>query len=145
MTATSLLYPVFVQVLLTFTVIILMARARGQSLRESRTSLEKREVALGEHKWSDAATLASNNFKNQFELPVLFYAGIAFALILKQADSLLLGLAWAFALTRVVHVMVHLGPNVVRWRGLIYIIGAVCLLAFWITLFVRVLSGVAVI
>ena len=144
MSAIALFYPVFAQVLLTVTVLILMGRARGQSLRQSRTSLEARDVALGEHKWSDAATLAANNFKNQFEIPVLFYAGAAFAMILKQADTVVLVLAWGFVLTRMAHAFVHLGPNVVRWRGLSYITGVVCVLALWITLFLRVFTGSAV-
>ena len=145
MTPTSLLYPVFAQVLLTFVVLALMGRARRQSLATSRINMNSREVALREHKWSDAATKAANNFSNQFELPVLFYAGIAFALLLKQTDGLVVALAWGFVLARLVHAFLHLGPNVVSTRFLAYLASAVCLLALWITLFVRVLNGTAVV
>ena len=138
MLATSLLTPVFVQVLLTFVVAVWMGRARRQSLGESRTSLKNRELALDAHNWSDAATQAANNFKNQFEMPVLFYAGVAFALIQRKIDIVLVALAWAFVISRIIHAYIHLGPNDVRWRSLAYIIGVVCLFAFWVMLFLRI-------
>ena len=145
MTATNLLLPVFVQVLLTFVVLIWLGRARGNSLRQARASRVNPDVAKGTFAWSDAAAQASNNLKNQFEMPVLFYAGVAFALLLKQSDTLLLSLAWGFVLARIVHAFIHLGPNVVMWRFPAYLIGVACLLAFWITLMLRVLGGTATI
>lgn len=138
MLATSLFTPVFVQVMLTFVVIFWLARTRRQSRAENRASLNERELALGRHKWSDAATQASNNFKNQFEMPVLFFVGAAFALILRKTDVVLVSLAWAFVISRVVHALVHLGPNSMPLRTIIYALGVFILLAFWITLFLRV-------
>ena len=143
MPATNLLLPVFVQVLLTFIVLIQLGLARSKSLSQSRASRSNPDVAKGAFAWSDAANQASNNLKNQFEMPVLFYVGVAFALLLKQWDPLLLALAWGFVLARVVHALIHLGPNVVMWRFPAYILGVVCLLAFWIVLMLRVLSGTA--
>ncbi len=141
MPTSTLLAPVFIQVLLTFVVMIQMGRARTASLQQSRTNPNKREVALGEYQWSDAATKAANNFSNQFELPVLFYTATAFALLLKQTDTVVVALAWAFAATRIAHAAIHLGPNVVRYRFLAYLAGALCLLGLWGTLAFRVLSG----
>ncbi len=138
MLATSLLAPVFIQVLLTFFVIVWVGRTRRQSLAQSRTAIDDPALALGQHHWSDAATQAANNFKNQFEMPVLLYVGVAFALILRKTDFVLVALAWAFVLSRIVHALIHLGPNNVRWRSLAYTVGVICLLAFWIVLFLRI-------
>jgi hypothetical protein len=143
MHSSALLTPVFIQVFLTFLVMIQMGRARSASLAQSRTHPDKRDVALGQNKWSDAATKAANNFSNQFELPVLFYAGVAFALLLKQVDFVMIAFAWAFALSRIVHAIIHLGPNVVRLRFLAYLVGGISLLGLWGTLAWRVFSGVA--
>lgn len=143
MPTSALLLPVFIQVLLTFVVMVQMGRARTASLQQSRTNPNKREVALGDYKWSEAATKAASNFSNQFELPVLFYAAIAFALLLRQTDVLIVALAWGFAATRIAHAAIHLGPNVVRLRFLAYSAGALCLLGLWGTLAFRVLSGSA--
>ena len=125
MPSTSLLLPVFVQVFLTLAVLIMMGRARGQSLKQARTNKTPREMALGMNTWSDAAIKASNNFSNQFELPVLFYAAIAFALLLKQNDLWIVALAWAFALSRLVHSIIHLGSNRVKYRFPAYVFGAI--------------------
>ena len=145
MSQTTLLYPVFVQVLLTFVVMVLMGRARRLSLMRSRTPVDSPEVARATHKWSDEAVKAANNFSNQFELPVLFYAGVVVALLSKQSDLTIHVLAWGFAVSRLVHAGIHIGPNVVRFRFLAYLIGGLCLLGLWGTLAWRVLSGVAVV
>jgi hypothetical protein len=105
--------------------------------------LNDRDVALGQNAWNDAATKRANNFKNQFELPVLFYMAVALALILKQTDGILIGLAWVFALSRVVHAAIHIGPNIVLWRGAAYLVGMVALVALWSVLAIRVATGAA--
>ena len=137
----AILYPVFLQVFLTFAILIAMGPARSQSLRASRTPMSDRDLALGQNTWSDAATKRANCFKNQFELPVLFYAAVAFALLLKQADALMLALAWAFALSRVVHAAIHVGINNVTWRAIAYLVGAAALLTMWIVLAIRVTTS----
>jgi hypothetical protein len=141
MSTASLLTPVFIQVFLTLLVMMQMGRARVASLQATRTNPDKPEVALGGYRYSDAATKAANNFTNQFELPVLFYAGIAFALLLKQTDFVIVAAAWGFALSRLVHAAIHLGPNVVRLRFAAYLAGGLCLLVLWGALAWRVWSG----
>ena len=44
--------------------------------------------------------------------------GVAFALILRKSDIVLVALAWAFVISRIVHALIHLGPNDVRRRSL---------------------------
>jgi hypothetical protein len=137
----AILYPVFLQVFTTFAVLILLGGARRQSMIQNRNRLEDKDVALGTVAWNEEAQKRSRNFVNQFELPVLFYAAVAFTLILKQADSTMIGLAWVFALTRVGHAFVHVGANVVRFRGAFYLVGAAALLAMWVSLAIRVVQG----
>jgi hypothetical protein len=138
---TAILYPVFLQVFLTFAVLILMGAARRQSMIQNRNRLEDKDVALGTVTWSEEAHKRGKNFINQFELPVLFYAAVAFALILKQADAVMVTLAWVFALTRAGHAFVHVGANIVRWRGMLYLIGAFALLTMWIRLAASVVAS----
>ena len=54
---------------------------------------------------------------------MLFYAVVAFALITKGADALMIVLAWLFVLTRLVHAAIHIGPNKVRWRAPAFALG----------------------
>jgi hypothetical protein len=140
MSQTALFWPAFVQVLLTVFVMMMMGRARSASMKGRKQSLD--DVALNRPTdWDDASTKASNNFKNQFELPVLFFAGIGIALALKLVDPVLVALAWVFVLARVLQTAIHLGPNKVGPRGLAYLVGAVALLALWVLLALRVASS----
>jgi len=132
--------PVMVQVVLTFAVLITMAIARRRTLSEKDVSLK--DVSLvSDDFWHDWARQCSNNYKNQFELPVLFYAVCAFALITRQVDSVFLGLALLFVLTRLVHAIVHLTHNDIMWRGTSFLVGFVLLVAMWVMLFVRIAAA----
>jgi hypothetical protein len=96
---------------------------------------------MGRTVWPDDAVKRSNNQRNQFELPVLFYAVAAFALILKGADTLMIVLAWLFVLTRLVHAAIHIGPNKVRWRSPAFALGLLVVAVMWIKLLLHVLSA----
>ena len=88
MTVTDFLLPVFVQVGLTFVVLLIMARERVGSLRRGEVRTE--DIALREPNWTTRGMQYGNSFLNQIELPMLFYALIAFILITKAGDVLLL-------------------------------------------------------
>lgn len=140
MLQTAILYPVFVQVLLTFVVLIRMATARGYVIRRNPGS--QPDIALGRFSWPEPALMAANNYKNQFELPVLFYALAAFAIMTRSVDYLMVVLAWVFVISRIVHAGVHLGPNILAWRGLSFLVGAIVLMLMWLMLAARLITGV---
>lgn len=142
MSQSAILLPAVVQALLTMTVLILLGPARARSMRAERQNLEDDDVRVGRNRWSDQALKVSNNYKNQFELPVLFFAVVGYALIIRQADGLMTDLAWAFVVSRLIHAGIHIGPNVVVWRGLAFLIGAVVLAIMWLLLGWRVWTGV---
>ena len=135
----AILYPVFVQVLLAFVVGGLMAVARARAIPALRRP-GSGDLALGRVQWPDDAAKRAASYANQFELPVLFYAVVAFALIAKGADLLMIVLAWVFVLSRIVHAAIHVGPNKVRWRSPVFGVGFLILLAMWIKLFLHVVT-----
>lgn len=134
MKQTAILWPVIVQVVLTFAVLMGMGPARARSMRELGQSLSDDDVRLGRNAWTDQALKFSKNYANQFELPVLFYAVVAYAMITSAVDVLMVGLAWIFALSRIVHTAIHVGPNVVMHRGLAFLVGFVALVLMWLKL-----------
>jgi hypothetical protein len=137
MSQTAIFWPALAQVLLSIVVMVTMGRARSASMKARKQGLD--DIAMNRPAdWDDASTKASNNFKNQFELPVLFFAAIAMALALKLVDPLVTAFAWAFVLARVIQTAVHLGPNKVGPRAAAYLVGALAILAMWIALAVRV-------
>jgi hypothetical protein len=135
---TAILYPVFAQVLLTVVVYMLLFTARRRALRTAGSQRGSGDIAMGRFAWPEDAEKRAHNQRNQFELPVLFYAVSAFALILNAADAIMLALAWAFVASRVVHAAIHIGPNKVRWRGPVFGLGFVIVTAMWAKLFLHV-------
>ena len=141
MSQVDIMYPVFVQVLLTITVYGMLAVARARAVRGMDRQRGNPDLAMGRVSWPDDAVKRSNNQRSQFELPVLFYAVAAFALILKGADTLMIVLAWLFVLTRLVHAAIHIGPNKVRWRSPAFALGLLVVAVMWIKLLLHVLSA----
>jgi hypothetical protein len=70
----------------------------------------------------------SDNLKNLFELPVIFYA-LALVLFATQAvDGVYVAAAWGFAAFRALHSAVHCTRNVILVRFALYAISS---LALW--------------
>ncbi len=141
MSQVAILYPVFVQVFLTVAVYSLLLTARARALKAAGRQRGSGDIAMGRYAWPEEAEKRAHNQRNQFELPVLFYAAAGFALIVGAVDTTMLALAWAFALSRVVHAAIHIGPNKVRWRGPMFILGFLIVTAMWLKLFLHVVMS----
>ncbi len=84
-------------------------------------------------------TRAADNFRNLFELPVLFYLALVVAALTAQASAPVLGLAWAFVALRVVHSAIHCSYNKVMHRFQAYLAGGIALWLLWAVLAVGLL------
>jgi hypothetical protein len=67
----------------------------------------------------------SDNLKNLFEIPVLFYALTLYLFVTKQVDALYLDAAWVFVAFRVLHSAVHCTFNLVMLRFYLYLIATI--------------------
>jgi len=139
MQPTAILFPVLVQVALTVGLLIVLNRTRSASMREHGQKLTDADVELGRNTWSPAAQKASRSYANQFELPVLFYAAAAFSMLAAAVDILMVLLAWVFAISRLAHAAIHVGPNVIAWRASAFIVGLVAVVAMWVKLGIHIL------
>ena len=137
MSVPMVLLPVFVLIGLTFTLLLWMAGARRGALVGGQTKI--RDIALGQPNWPTRATQIGNCFKNQFELPVLFYILIAIALPLRHADLIIVMLSWVFVITRFVHAGVFVTSNDLNRRSLTWFAGVLVLFAMWIYFALRIL------
>jgi len=70
----------------------------------------------------------SDNLKNLFEMPVIFYAMALYLYSVSQVDQVYLMTAWAFVLFRALHSVVHCTVNVVMVRFGLYALSS---LALW--------------
>ncbi len=135
---TFLLIPVFIQVALTFGVLFWLGPARVGALRRGEVKLK--DIALGQSAWPDRITQIANTHNNQYQLPVLLYVLVGFALITAKVDVWLVAGAWIFVLSRLAHAYVYVTTNHVPARFRTYVVGAFVLAAMWLWLAVRVLA-----
>ena len=128
-----ILLPVFVMVALTFVVPIVMARRRFRFYREQRLHPQKTATRKGmtEHMGDDRA---ADHFKNLIEMPVLFYLAAVLSIITNSASYWLLGLAWLYVVTRIIHAYIHCTYNNVFHRFKAFISSFFVLLALWVVL-----------
>ena len=75
----------------------------------------------------DTVNYPANNFKNLFELPVLFYGLCLYLYVTESVDMAYLVAAWLFFALRVLHSFVHCTSNIVMLRFYLYAAGAVAL------------------
>jgi hypothetical protein len=74
-----------------------------------------------------AVSNPSDNFKNLFELPVLFYALSLYLFVTGQVDGAYVAAGWIFAAFRVLHSAVHCTFNHVMLRFNLYLISCLAL------------------
>lgn len=139
MSIQAVLAPLFVQIILTLVLLYGMGGLRGAALRSGKVRPEDMELQTSG--WPARATQFGNSFRNQFELPVLFYVAVLVAWTTRKADLLFVVLSWLFVLSRIGHALVHVTVNRVPLRGGVYAIGGVILTILWGVLIVRVMIG----
>jgi hypothetical protein len=137
MSPQMVLLPVFVLVGLTFALLLGMASARKRALQGREVGLK--DIALGQQNWPTRATQIGNCFKNQFELPLLFYILIALALPLRHADFVIVLLSWVFVVTRFAHAGIFVTSNNVQQRSLAWFAGVLVLFAMWVYFALKIL------
>lgn len=74
----------------------------------------------------------SDNLKNLFEIPVLFYAVCLYLFVTGRVDTVHVACGWIFASFRALHSIVHCTFNHVLLRFWLYFVSTV---AFWIMAF----------
>ena len=69
----------------------------------------------------------SDNFKNLFEMPVLFYALSLYLYATNQVDGVYVAAGWTFAAFRILHSAVHCTFNHVMLRFNLYLVSCLAL------------------
>ncbi|MFL5163811.1 MAG: MAPEG family protein [Microvirga sp.] len=139
MSITAILLPVYVQVALTFILLLWMGSSRLSSLRAGEVKVK--DVALGERNWPSRILQVQNAYHNQFELPVLFYVLVTLGLFTRKADMLFVVMSWMFVTSRLVHAAIHTTSNKVALRFQAFVVGVLILAAMWVIFGIRVLAA----
>jgi hypothetical protein len=137
MTVQMILLPLFVEVILTFLLLFMLAPLR---MRDFQAGVARPDnVSLREPNWSKRTLQFAYSYSNQFELPVLFYVLTILAYITHLADLIFVVLAWIFVLCRCLQAFVHVTSNQIRVRGAFFIVSAIVLAIMWAIYMVEVL------
>ncbi|RKQ95589.1 MAPEG family protein [Maricaulis maris] len=134
----ALIYPLLVQVALTF--VLLFANALMRTGAVGSGKVKPADIVLGQRAWPRKVQQVSNAFQNQMETPTLFFVGVILALVLGLGGPVLAALAWVWAALRIIHAVIHTTSNNLRWRFYSFAAGVFVLLAFWITLAVGIFT-----
>src|SRR4249919_2313128 len=138
--ARNLLFlPVLAQIVLTLAVYVYLGVAKGKALKLGQVDLARR--ALHEDAWPDYVRLVSNNIRNQFETPVLFFVLVFILWGLQAVNAISLTLAGGYFLARLAHAYVHLGSNFVPLRRKIFTISCLLLVGMILTAAVALWRG----
>lgn len=131
--------PVLAQVFLTMLVYIGITKAKIRAVSQGRVDESRR--ALYQDAWPEDVVKYTNNLRNQFESPVLFYVLCFVLWAIHAVDLACLTIAWAFVGSRIIHAYVHTGSNYVPVRKKVFMIGCVLLLVLAIYALVGVFSN----
>ena len=129
MSQTAIFGPFFATILLTFVVWVYMYVKRIRFLTSNQVDSKDMAVpgALAAISPPDVSN-PSDNLKNLFEIPILFYALALYLFVTSQVDGTYVVAAWVFVVFRVLHSAVHCTINVVMLRFYLYLVST---LAVW--------------
>lgn len=130
------------QVLLTIAILVLMGRERVPRVMSGEIAVA--DIAVERSAYPLRARLLSNNFDNQFQLPVLFYVGALLAIAVGMVGWVDVVLAGLFVALRYVHAVIHVTSNRVHRRFAAYTAGLAVLAVFWLWLILRILLAPSV-
>ena len=125
---TEIFGPVLTTIFLTFVVWVYMYVRRIRFLRASGVNPNDLSPGALAEMSPPAVSNPSDNLKNLFEIPVLFYALAFYLFVTSQVDGMYMAAAWVFALFRMLHSAVHCTVNIVMLRFYLYLIST---LAVW--------------
>jgi len=134
MSFNPILLPLLAMVFLTFAVWVVLFVLRIPEIKLNNIDPEDLKDRAESHKLLKVSAAASNNLKNLFEMPVLFYVAALLATALLIQDTLLTSLAWGFVITRAIHSLIQCSYNRVMHRFPVYMLSCIFLLLLWIRL-----------
>lgn len=139
MSVQAVLLPVFALVALLYFLIARMALTRVGAIKAGETRMK--DVALGQNAWPTKVAQIGNAYSNNLELPLLFYALVAFAMLTKKDDLLFVVMSWLFVISRYAHAWVHINSNHVPTRFNMFAVGVIVLGLMWGIFAVRILAA----
>ena len=139
MNQAAIFYPIAAMMALVVLVTCLMLKERVNEMKVRKINPKKVATSTQMAQLLEN-TRAADNYKNLFEMPVLFYA-LCVALFATQLVSQgFLWAAWAYVALRIIHSFIHIGYNNVMHRFSVFTVSFWLLTGMW-AVFVWQLAG----
>ena len=139
MISNQIFLPVLVQILITISGYLLLGVRKSRAVKSNNVDLEK--AALDNDAWPDYVRVVSNNIRNQFQVPVLFYVLCILFYSIDAVSAMVLYLAWAFVISRAIHAYIHMSSNFVPARFTVFTIGFVIMIVMVVFAAIALLSA----
>tara|TARA_Y100001936_G_C15931309_1_gene589502 strand:+ start:487 stop:894 length:408 start_codon:yes stop_codon:yes gene_type:complete len=116
----ALLTPVLTLIIWTFIIFLIMAFGRVSFMNNPQDAAESKDYKDNLPAWVNRT---ADNYNHLFEQPVAFYAVTLSIALINNFDILVVQLAWAYVLIRVIHSLVQLTINIVLVRFFLFASG----------------------
>ena len=126
----AILWPALAQAALTAAVWVALYVVRLGELRRRRIDPQRlADSRLAAGVLENVA--AADNFRNLFEVPVLFYGVVPLLVVAHAVSGAEVALGWAYVALRAAHSAIHITYNRVLHRFLAYAASTLCVFAMW--------------
>jgi len=136
----QILMPAIALVAVTFVVWCWMYFTRLRYLRANRIEPNNLATRERDSRLLEPVAGPSDNLRNLFEMPVLFYVLIILLLDTGHASSGFVSAAWSFVALRTLHSAIHCTYNDVMHRFTVYALSSLVLWGMWAAFAVRLLG-----
>lgn len=135
-----ILYPLLAMFVLVVLVAATMLRRRIAFYKTNRVHPQKTATSA-----QMAAVMpdsrAPDNFRNLFELPVMFYVAVLTIYITNNFSMTFLALAWGYVVARYAHSFIHCTSNNVMHRFYAFVTSCTLLSCIWLMLAYQLLKA----
>ena len=116
----ALLTPVLILIIWTFIIFLIMAFGRVTFMNNPQDAAVSKDYKNQLPAWVNRT---ADNYNHLFEQPVAFYAVTLSIALINNFDILVVQLAWAYVLIRVIHSLIQLTINIVLVRFFLFASG----------------------
>ena len=128
----ALLTPILTLIIWTFLIFLMMAFGRVRFMKNPQDAANSKDYKDQLPSWVNRT---ADNYNHLFEQPVAFYALTLSIALINNFDNLIVQLAWAYVLIRIIHSLVQIMVNIIVLRFLLFALG-------WITIACMALSQI---
>jgi hypothetical protein len=125
MTQDAIFSPFFAMVFLTLLVWVYLYIRRIRFITSRKLSPKELEPGAFAQISPPTVSNPSDNFKNLFEIPMIFYALVLYLFVTKQVDPIYVNAAWVFVVFRALHSAIHCTFNRIILRFYFYLVATI--------------------